>query len=55
MDQKLRMRAQALELYKLAVEKESRYTDNTEYAEIRISALSKPTPEEEDETDEYLQ
>ena len=57
MDQKLRMRAQALQLYKLAVEKESRYTDNTEFAEIRIAALSKPTPEEEpeDETDGFLQ
>jgi tetratricopeptide (TPR) repeat protein len=47
MDQKLRMRTQALELYKLAVEKESRYTDNTEFAEIRIAALSKPNPEME--------
>lgn len=45
MDQKLRMRTEALALYKLAVEKESRYTDNTEFAEIRIAELSKPLPE----------
>jgi tetratricopeptide (TPR) repeat protein len=45
MDQKLRMRAEALAMYKLAVEKESRYTDNTEFALERIEALSKPSPE----------
>lgn len=45
MDQKLRMRNEALALYKLAVEKESRYTDNAEFAEIRIAELSRPTPE----------
>lgn len=45
MDQKLRMRTEALALYKLAVAKESRYTDNTEFARIRIKELSKPSPE----------
>ena len=48
MDQKLRMRAEALELYKLAVVKESRYQDNTEFAELRIAALSKPNVEIEE-------
>ncbi|MBL7214396.1 MAG: hypothetical protein ISS71_01825 [Phycisphaerae bacterium] len=47
MDQKLRMRKEALALYKLAVEKESRYVDNTEYANLRIQALSTPAVEEE--------
>jgi tetratricopeptide (TPR) repeat protein len=49
MDHKLRMRKEALALYKLAVEKESRYSDNTELAKERIAALSKPTPEIEPE------
>ena len=47
MDQKLRMRKEALPLYRLAVEKEARYVDNTEYANLRIQALSTPAPEEE--------
>lgn len=47
MDQKLRMRTEALALYRLAIEKESRYQDNTEYAEMRIAELSRPAPEEE--------
>ena len=47
MDQKLRMRKEALPLYRLAVEKEARYVENTEYANLRIRALSTPTVEEE--------
>ena len=47
MDQKLRMHKEALALYKLAVEKESRYQENTEYALMRIKALSAPNIEEE--------
>ena len=45
MDQKLRMREEALVLYQLAVAKESRYADNVEFAKERIAALSKPMPE----------
>jgi len=54
MDLKLRMRAEALTLYRLAVEKESRYVENTEQANLRIQALSVPRmendviPQEED-------
>ncbi len=46
MDSKLRMRKEALVLYQLAVEKESRYVENTEHANLRIKALSTPTPDE---------
>lgn len=46
MDQKLRMRKEALVLYHQAVEKESRYAENTEHAKLRIKALSTPTPDE---------
>ena len=45
MDHKLRMRAAALTLYKLAVEKESRFSGNIEIARERIAALSAPSPE----------
>lgn len=54
MDHKLRMRSEALALYRLVVEKESRYQDNTEYAKERIAELSKPTPEMEDEASEGM-
>lgn len=47
MDQKLRMRAEALALYRLAVEKEARYAENTEYANLRIQVLSTPRVDEE--------
>jgi len=49
MDHKLRMRAASLALYQLAVEKESRYSDNAEIAKVRIAALSAPSPEPEEE------
>lgn len=49
MDQKLRMRKEALALYKLAIEKESRYSDNTEFAKERVAALTRPMPEIEPE------
>lgn len=42
MDQKLRMRREALALYKLSLEKEARYAENAEYATMRINALSAP-------------
>jgi len=44
LDRRLRMRADALPLYKLAVEKESMYQNNTEYALARIQQLSTPNP-----------
>ena len=52
MDMKLRMRKEALVLYRQAVEKESRYIENTEYANQRIKALSTPRPEEVEEVTE---
>ena len=45
MDKKLRMRKEALALYRLAIVKESRYSDNVEFAKERVAALSKPRPE----------
>ncbi len=51
LDQKLKMRAQALALYQLAVARESRYADNTEYAKARIAALSALSPEIEPATE----
>ncbi|MHC5083813.1 MAG: tetratricopeptide repeat protein [Planctomycetota bacterium] len=47
MDTKLRMNKEALALYRLAVEKESRYVENTETAQRRIAALTTPTFEPE--------
>ncbi len=44
LDRRLRMRADALALYRLAVEKESMYVNNTEYAVERIKELSTPNP-----------
>ena len=49
MDQKLKMRKEALALYQLAIVKEARYSDNVEYAKERVAALSKPRPEIEPE------
>lgn len=45
LDRRLMMRADALAFYKLAVERESMYQNNTEYAQIRIAQLSTPSPE----------
>jgi tetratricopeptide (TPR) repeat protein len=42
MDHRLKMRTEALTLYRLAVEREARYTDNVENAKLRIAALSQP-------------
>lgn len=52
MDQRLRMRREALALYRLAVEKESRYVENSEYAAMRINALSAPSAEPEPQPDD---
>ncbi len=51
LDRKLHMRREALTLYRLACQLESRYTKNIEYAEERIKKLSKPIaqPEELDQ------
>jgi len=38
------MRKEALALYKLAVQKEARYEDNTEFARQRILQLSQADP-----------
>jgi tetratricopeptide (TPR) repeat protein len=50
LDRRLKMRGDALPLYILAVEKESMYQTNTEYAQSRIAQLSTPTPEPAPET-----
>jgi tetratricopeptide (TPR) repeat protein len=44
LDRRLKMRADALALYKLAVERESMYQNNVEYAMERIQQLSTPSP-----------
>lgn len=48
LDHRLKMRDEALTLYRLAVERESRYQNNTEFARIRIDALTKPRGMETD-------
>lgn len=55
MDQKLKMRKEALAMYKLAVERESRYEDNTKYAQQRIVELSIPDTQLEKEAETVLQ
>ena len=45
LDQRLHMRKEALTIYQMAVEKEKRYTANTEYAQKRILEMTKPRPE----------
>lgn len=42
LDEKLRMKTEALTLYRLAVQNESRYVENTEFAKERITELSEP-------------
>jgi tetratricopeptide (TPR) repeat protein len=49
MDQRLKMRSEALTLYQLAVERESRYSDNVETAKLRIAELSGPGVEMKNE------
>jgi len=44
MDQRLHKRKEALPLYQLAVEKESRFTANTEFAKKRILELTRTAP-----------
>ena len=40
MDNRLKMRSEALNLYRLAIQKESRYENNSEYAKLRIAQLT---------------
>jgi tetratricopeptide (TPR) repeat protein len=54
LDQKLKMRKEALAMYKLAVQKESRYEDNTKFAEMRITELSRPDAQLEKEAESVL-
>jgi tetratricopeptide (TPR) repeat protein len=54
LDQKLKMRKEALALYKLAVAREARYDDNTKYAQSRIYELSKPDMQLEKEAESVL-
>jgi len=51
MDHRLKMRSEALALYQLAVERESRYIDNTQTARLRIAELSQPRVELEKAAD----
>lgn len=44
LDQKLHDRQSALELYRLAVQAEARYEENTKYAQERILILAQPAP-----------
>ncbi|MEN6309421.1 MAG: hypothetical protein ABFD91_16865 [Anaerohalosphaeraceae bacterium] len=54
LDQKLKMRKEALALYKLAVQKEARYEDNTDYARQRILQLSQADPSLKEEATDVL-
>ena len=55
LDRKLKMRKEALAMYKLAVQKESRYEDNTKFAQQRIYELSVPDTQLEKEAESVLQ
>ena len=55
MDHRLKMRSEALALYHLAVERESRYSDNLEIAKQRIAELSRPRAELESEAGGVIQ
>ncbi len=48
LDRKLRMRKEALPLYRLAYEFEKQYDANTDYAAKRIKDISDPLPKEEE-------
>lgn len=52
LDRRLRMRTEALDMYRLAYEKESRFEANTKYASKRISQLTRPKAEPQAETSE---
>ncbi len=53
LDRKLNMKSEALVLYQLSLEKESRYEDNAEFSRRRIRNLTRPVKQaEEDEGEE---
>lgn len=54
MDQRLKMRREALMLYQEALAKESRFVENTEYAQARVDALSKSSVEPQGSIDEPI-
>jgi tetratricopeptide (TPR) repeat protein len=55
MDRRLKMRKEALAMYKLAVQREARYEDNTKDAKSRIYELSIPDMQLEKEAESVLQ
>lgn len=55
MDHRLKMRSEALALYQLSIERESRYTDNVLAARQRIAELSGPRMELENAADSASQ
>ena len=52
LDHKLNMRGEALVLYQLSLEKESRYDDNAEFARRRIRSLTRPMKQAEEDEEE---
>jgi len=46
LDQRLKMRREALQLYQEVLQKETRFVENMEYAQARVQALSTPSVEE---------
>jgi tetratricopeptide (TPR) repeat protein len=55
LDNRLKMRTEAVALYQLSIERESRYSDNVEIAKLRIEELSKPRMELEKAADSAAQ
>ena len=52
LDRKLNMKSEALVLYQLSLEKESRYEDNAEFSRRRIRSLTRPMKQAEEDEDE---
>ncbi len=52
LDRKLNMKSEALVLYQLSLEKESRYEDNAEFSRRRIRNLTRPAKQAEEDEDE---
>ena len=46
------MKSEALVLYQLSLEKESRYEDNAEFSRRRIRNLTRPAKQAEEDEDE---
>jgi tetratricopeptide (TPR) repeat protein len=49
LDRRLNMKVEALVLYQLSLEKESRYEDNAEFARRRVRNLTRPMKQEDEE------